>query len=151
MIYLADGSPDEAGAAQNVVALVATVAFAAAVAGFPAPARGRTRSAGQGGIVTAVAGLALQGVALVVTLAGGGEVFRDTMFAIGFLVMALGLIVYGIAVVRANTLPRWWSPAFFSPLLLLVVPGEYGVIVFGGVWLALGGLFLASGERRATA
>lgn len=142
VIFLAEGSPGEAGATQNAVALVATVALAAAIAGFPRLYRaGRS---GEVGAIVAATGLAVQGFALVAALAGGGDVFRDTIFAIGFLVMALGLITYGIAVIRANTLPRWWALAFFLPLMLLVVPGEYGVIVFGSLWLALGGLVLAA-------
>lgn len=151
VIFMAEGSPDEAGATQNAIALVATLALAAAIAGLPMPDSGPTRRAGQIGAVTAVTGLAVQGLALVAALTGGGEVFRDTIFAIGFLVMALGLIVYGVAAVRANTLPRWWTLAFFLPLLLLFVPGDYGVIVFGCAWLALGGLVLSACQRLVPA
>ena len=151
VIYLAEGSPEQAGSVQNTVALVATLALAAAVAGLPVPEGDGSWGVGRIGVVTAMTGLAVQAITLVVTLAGGGELFRDTIFAIGFLVMALGLISYGVAVLRSDVLPRWWSVAFFLPLLLVVVPGEFGVIVLGVVWLALGGLFLTSRERGAAA
>ena len=56
----------------------------------------------------------------------------------------LGNVVYGVAVLRARMMSTWWGAAFVLPLLLAVVPGEFGVIVVGAVFAALGAWFLGA-------
>jgi hypothetical protein len=151
VIYLVDGSPDEAGTFQDVFALVAALLLAAAVFELHRAHNGRDRLLGRIGAYVVVASLLLQAVTLAVALGGGGDLFRDTIFAITFFVMALGMILYGVALIRGDGLPTWYAVPFFLPVPLLLVSGDYGVIVFGLIWAILG-LLLAGNvgvSRRA--
>lgn len=147
VVFLTNGRPDQPGTVQDVVALVASALLAIALLALLPLHRERGgrggRLAATGGIVTAVAGLLIQMVALVAALSGQDDVWRGIVFAIGFFVMAVGLLVYGVAVQRLRVLPRWAAAPFFLPLPLLFVSGDYAVIVFGAVWIVLGAALAA--------
>lgn len=48
--------------------------------------------------------------------------------------------------IRAGVLPAWYALAFFGPIPLLAVAGDYAVIAFGLSWLVLGLLLIAPGQ-----
>ena len=84
-------------------------------------------------------------------LSGGGYLegpLAGTLSPIGFLVLMVGLVLYGAATLQARVLPRWCGIGFmiFGPIAF--VPWEYSVVLAGLVVLALG---YALWSRRGTA
>lgn len=57
----------------------------------------------------------------------------------GLLMLVMGLVLLGVATLRAGTLPRWYGVALIvAATALLALVGYGGNIVFGLVWLGLG-------------
>lgn len=108
---------------------------------------GRTGWLGWTGFGVALIGLA---VALVGTI---GDLWLDVasggpIFFVGFVIVFIGLVLFGIATRRANVLPRWRSIPFLMGVvgLLLFVSGAIigglGVVLWLLVsWILVWGLF----------
>ena len=60
------------------------------------------------------------------------------MFPVGFLAVPVGLILYGAATLQAKVLPRWCGLGLIIISPITVILGDYGGIVFGLLWVALG-------------
>lgn len=132
------------GALQGVVSLAAVLLTAVGLAGFHALQKESYGRLGRGGFYTAIAGSLILVVAVAASLlTGGGYLegpFAGAMFGIGFLVLMVGWVLYGVATLRARVLPRWCGVAFIvvGPQALLPT-GEYtSVVVAGVIWSALG-------------
>ncbi len=140
------------GALQGVVSLVAVLLTAVGLVGFHALQKERYGRIGRGGFYAAIAGALVQAVAVVVPLLSGGGYLggplAGTLFPIGFLVLMVGLILYGAATLQARVLPRWCGIGFIIFPLTAFVPWEHSVVVSGLVFLALG---YALWSRRGTA
>ncbi len=64
--------------------------------------------------------------------------FANAIYFLGFLLMNIGLLLLGVATLRAKMLPRWSGPALIIGLVALwVLGGGGGGLLFGLVWLAL--------------
>ena len=50
----------------------------------------------------------------------------------------VGLVLYGAATLQARVLPRWGGIALIVSLPLTILLQDFGGLVFGLVWLALG-------------
>jgi hypothetical protein len=140
------------GALQGVVSLLAVLLTAAGLVGFHALQKENYGRIGRGGFYTAIAGALVQAVAVLVSLLSGGGYLEGplagTLFPIGFLVLMVGLILYGAVTLQARMLPRWCGIGFiiFGPIAF--VPSEYSVVLAGLVLLALGYMLWS---RRGTA
>ena len=108
---------------------------------------------GRGGVYTAIAGALVQALAVVVSLLSGGGYLEGpltgAMYPIGFLVLPVGLILYGAATLQARVLPRWCGIGFIIFPLTAFVPWEHSVVVSGLVLLALGYMFWSRREASA--
>jgi hypothetical protein len=143
------------GALQGVVSLLAVLLTAAGLVGFHALQKENYGRIGRGGFYTAIAGALVQAVAVLVSLLSGGGYLEGplagTLFPIGFLVLMVGLILYGAVTLQARMLPRWCGIGFiiFGPIAFVpFMPSEYSVVLAGLVLLALGYMLWS---RRGTA
>ncbi len=92
---------------------------------------------GRGGFWTVVVASVAQVVGLIVFLLGS-EALIWLVFPVGFLAVPVGLILYGAATLQAKVLPRWCGLGLIIIPPITVVLGDYGGIVFGLLWVALG-------------
>jgi hypothetical protein len=141
------------GVLQSAVSLVAVLLTAGGLLGFHALQKENYGRIGRGGVYTAIAGALVQAVAVVVSLfAGGGYLegaLAATLFPIGFLVLMVGLILYGAATLQARVLPRWCGIGFIIFPLMAFVPWEHSTVLAGLVFLALG--YVLWSRRRTAA
>jgi hypothetical protein len=68
-------------------------------------------------------------------------------YNIGAVVLFVGLALPSVATYRAEILPHW--SAYLVGALAMIVFGEFGVVLVGLVWIALG--YVLWSERSATA
>lgn len=101
---------------------------------------------GQAGLYVAVVALLGQVLGILVFLAGSSSL-EWLIFPVGFLAVPIGLVLYGIATLRARVLPRWCGIGLIAVPLLAVVLGDAGEILFGLLWLALGYVLWSKGEK----
>ncbi len=87
--------------------------------GFRAAVIGQTAM-----LASAVASLAVGGLAL------------GFLYNAGALVLLVGLALLSVATYRATILPHW--SAYLVAALAIIVFGEFGVVLVGVVWIALG-------------
>jgi hypothetical protein len=88
-----------------------------------------------GGLWTVVVASLAQVLGLIVFLLGS-EALIWLVFPVGILAVPVGLILYGAATLRV--LPRWCGLGLINVPPATVVLGDYGGILFGLLWLALG-------------
>jgi hypothetical protein len=100
---------------------------------------------GQVGLYVVVVTLLGQVLGILVFLAGS-PALEWLIFPVGFLAVPIGLVLYGIATLRARALPRWCGIGLIVVPLLAVVFGDAGEILFGLLWLALGYVIWSRGE-----
>ena len=77
-----------------------------------------------------------------------GWLFSDPGFGFqaGILLTSLGLLLMGIATLRAGVLPRWCGFGLINLVIFLALGVYGGFVVAGLIWLALG-YALRSGKR----
>jgi uncharacterized membrane protein len=138
------------GNLQDIVLLVAVFLTAVGFLGFHALQKEGYGRVGRGYFYTAIVGVSVQIVALVVSLLPEGtylgELLGGLLFGIGSLMPMMGYVLYGVATLQANLVPRWCGLAFIVVGMTVAVPqpllptGEYasGVVMDGPVWLVLG-------------
>jgi hypothetical protein len=92
------------------------------------------------GFYAAFVGTALLLISTAVTILAGREVL-NFLFVLGFL-GTLGLVLLGVATLRARVLPQWCGVLLIVAalgILVYFVLGNYGgAILYGLLWLALG-------------
>ena len=128
---------------------IAPLLFGVGLAGFYARYSGRMRGEGRSGFVQAFVGLGFLTVGFILDLTVGiEEGIRISSF--GFIILTLGLVVLGFAMLKTEPLPTWnFLPLAIGMLTLLnvIVAGydslRVGVsVLFGLGWLAWGALIL---------
>jgi hypothetical protein len=92
---------------------------------------------GRGGFYTFIVGAPTQALGLLLVLAGS-ETLGELLIGVGGLGILVGLVLYGTATLQARVLPRWCGIALIVSLPVTIALGDYGGILFGVVWLALG-------------
>jgi hypothetical protein len=95
-----------------------------------------------GFFLVVIASLA-QVVATAVLLAGS-DVLEWVIFPVGVLAVLVGFVLFGIATLRAQLLPRWagWGLIFGLPIAIAL--GLFGGnILFGLLWMALGRMLMS--------
>lgn len=150
--YLFEAPPD------LLVPLVEAVALLAILGGIIGlrVAQGAGRALGTGfwmssiGLVAAGAGHLIGipffvfvdtgGIAYVpIGLSQGVPLVWGTIYVLGTLVFSVGLVLFGLASLRARTLPLWCGPVLIAGLAGLWTLGNVGGwISFGLAWLAAG-------------
>jgi hypothetical protein len=132
----------------NVVYIVAALLLVVGMVGLHALQKGNYGRIGRGGFWTVVVASLAQVVGLIVFLLGS-EALIWLVFPVGFLAVPVGLILYGAATLQARVLPRWCGLGLIVVSPVTVVLGDYGGIVFGLLWLALG--YVLWSQRDAAA
>ena len=125
--------------------LVALLLLLVGLAGFHALQKGNYGRIGRVGFYTVLVGVSAQLLAEV-GLMFGSTALLPFDFVVLFLVVTVGLVLYGAATLQARVLPRWCGVGFIVGLpvwvAVSVVSVEYGGILggmlFGLLWLALG-------------
>jgi hypothetical protein len=69
------------------------------------------------------------------------------LYTVGVLVLLVGLALLSVATYRAAILPHW--TAYLVAALAVIVFGEFGMVLTGLVWIALG--YVLFSQRGATA
>jgi hypothetical protein len=91
---------------------------------------------GRGGFWTIVVATLALVVGLIVSLLGS-TALEGLLFPVVTLAVFIGFVLYGAATLQARVLPRWCGIGFIvGPFMFLL--GNFGGILFGLVWLALG-------------
>jgi hypothetical protein len=69
-----------------------------------------------------------------------GWLFSDPGFGflVGILLTSLGLVLFGVATLRAGVLPRWCGFGLIALVVFLALGAFGGFVVVGLIWLALG-------------
>lgn len=121
----------------NFVYVVAAILVVVGLFGLDAVQRENQGRLGRIGLYVSVVALLGQVLGILVFLAGS-PALEWLVFPVGFLAVPIGLLLYGIATLRAGVLPRWCGIALIAVPLLGVVLGDAGEMLFGLLWLALG-------------
>ncbi|CAN5717006.1 hypothetical protein BH20ACT11_BH20ACT11_09270 [soil metagenome] len=139
------------GASQGVVSFIAVLLTAAGLVGFHALQKENYGRIGRGGFYTAIVGALVQAVAVLVSLLSEGGYLEGplaaTLFPIGFLVLMVGLIIYGAATLQARVLPRWCGIGFIVFPLMAFVPWQHSSVISGLIFLALGYVLWSRGVQ----
>ena len=70
-------------------------------------------------------------------------------FMVGILLTSLGLVLMGVATMRAGVLPRWCGFGLVAMVVFLALGAYGGFVVVGLIWLALGYALRASKGNAA--
>lgn len=91
---------------------------------------------GQAGFYTVILSSLAQILGLVVFLAGSEAL--GWLIGLGSLGVLVGFVLYGAATLQARVLPRWCGVGLIVGLPVTIALENYGTILFGLLWLALG-------------
>ena len=121
----------------NAVYIVAALLVVVGLLGLHALQKDNYGRIGRGGFWTVIVASLAQVLGLIVFLLGS-EALIWLVFPVGFVAVPVGLILYGVATLQARALPRWCGLGLIIVPPITVVLGDYGGILFGLLWLALG-------------
>lgn len=149
------------GPLSAILLIVAVLGQMAGIGGLHALQRGRYGRLGTAGSLLALVGLALPLVAGIV--ASGLGLAGDTssvtaslvvalLFLLGLLALFVGLVLLGVATLRARVLPSWFGVLLIVGLIVVAVLvgvqlPPVGVVAYGVFWVLVGYVLLSS---RAT-
>jgi len=135
----------------EVLYFVALLGTLVAIAGLHFTQSGSYGVLGTAGSAVASVSFVLLLVVSLVTLLVGGAVL-DTLTLLGVLVALVGLVLLGIATIRARVLP-WWCGLLlivvFPLSIALNVAADAGGFLLGVVWGLVGFVLLSSGQVSA--
>lgn len=120
-----------------VLLIVALLLTGAGLVGMHALQGGSYGLLGQAGFYIALASLLARALAAGVFLAGGSAL-QWISYPWGTVGMLVGLVVYGIATLRARVLPRWYGLALIVSLPASLPLAAYGSALFGLIMAVLG-------------
>jgi hypothetical protein len=121
----------------NVVYIIAALLMLVGLVGLHTLQGNNYGRTGRGGFWTVVVATLGQVLGIIVFLLGSG-VLNWLVFPVGFVAVPVGLIIYGVATLQAKVLPRWCGLGLIIIPPVSVVLGDYGGILFGLLWVALG-------------
>ncbi len=120
----------------DVLFIIAVLCVVAGLVGFHALQKDNYGRIGRGGFWTVVVATLAQVLGLIVFLMGSSAL-EWLVFPVGTLAVFIGFVLYGAATLQARVLPRWCGIAIIiAPFMFLL--GDFGGILFGLLWLALG-------------
>jgi len=121
----------------DVLFIVAALFTIGGVVGFHAVQKDDYGRIGRGGFWTVVVATLAIVVGLIVSLLGNTALERLELFPVGTFAVFVGFALYGAATLQARVLSRWCGLGFIvGPFMFLI--GNFGGILFGLLWLALG-------------
>jgi hypothetical protein len=121
----------------DILIIIAWLLQVVGLVGFHALQKENYGRIGRAGFYTFIVGAPVQSLGLLLVLVGS-ETPGELLIGVGGLGILVGLVLYGAATLQARVLPRWCGIALIVSLPLTILLQEYGGIVFGLVWLALG-------------
>lgn len=125
--------------------VVAALCTIGGVAGFHALQKDDYGRIGWDGFWTVVAATLFLSVGLIMSLLGSTVLERLELFPVGTLAVFIGFGLYGAATLQARVLPRWCGVGLIvGPFMFLI--GNFGGILFGLLWLALGYTLWSQGD-----
>ena len=119
------------------VFLVALLLVLAGVLGFHFLQEGRYGPIGRAGLWTIFGATVVQEVGLLIFIFGDATLFW-LVSPVGYVVMIAGYVLFGAATLQAGVLPRWCGLALLLGEPVTYLLGDYGGLVFGLMWVALG-------------
>jgi hypothetical protein len=119
------------------VFLVALLLVLAGVVGFHFLQQDRYGPIGQAGLWTIFCATVIQEVGLLIFIFGDATLFW-LVSPVGYVAMIVGYVLFGAATLQAGVLPRWCGLALLLGEPVTYLMGDYGGIVFGVMWVALG-------------
>jgi hypothetical protein len=117
--------------------LVALLLVLAGVLGFHFLQEGRYGPIGRAGLWTIFGATVVQEVGLLIFIFGDATLFW-LVSPVGYVVMIAGYVLFGAATLQAGVLPRWCGLALLLGEPVTYLLGDYGGLVFGLMWVALG-------------
>jgi hypothetical protein len=105
--------------------------------GFHALQKDNYGRIGRGGLWTVVVATLAIVVGLMVSLLGNTALERLELFPVGTFAVFVGFALYGAATLQVRILPRWCGIGLIVGPFMFVI-GNFGGILFGLLWLALG-------------
>ena len=96
---------------------------------------------GRAGFYLVIVGSLAMALSLVVLLAGSEAL--EWLAALGSFGLLIGFVLYGAASLQAKVLPRWCGVGLIVGLPATIFLRDYGLILFGILWLALGYMLLS--------
>jgi len=121
----------------DVLFIVAALFTIGGVVGFHTVQKEDYGRIGRGGFWTVVVATLAIVVGLIVSLLGSTALERLELFPVGTFAVFVGFALYGAATLQARVLPRWCGMGLIvGPFMFLI--GDFGGILFGLLWLALG-------------
>lgn len=109
---------------------------------------GRAGRLGTWGFAAACVGAAASGIGNLVEDWFRVEFAGLVLYLPGVLLLTIGLLLLGVATIRAHLLPRWCGWALVAGLLGLVLIEWGGDFVVGLVWVVLGFFLLVAKSRN---
>lgn len=109
---------------------------------------GRAGRPGTWGFAAACVGAAAAGIGNLVEDWFRVEFAGPMLYLPGVLLLSAGLLLLGVATIRAQLLPRWCGWTLIASLLGLLLIERGGGFVVGLVWVALGFFFLVAKGRN---
>jgi hypothetical protein len=123
-------------AVTDVLFSIATLCTVGGFVGFHVLQKDNYGRIGRGGFWTVVVAALALVVGLIVLLLAS-MALEELFFPVATLAVFTGFVLYGAATLQARVLPRWCGIGFIvGPFMFLL--GDFGGILFGLLWLALG-------------
>jgi len=137
-------------AVTDVLFMIGALCTVGGFVGFHALQKNNYGRIGRGGFWTVVVATLALVVGLIVELVGSTTI-AEPLFPVGTLAVFIGFALYGAASLQARVLPRWCGIGLIvgpSIFLLGDLLGDFGGILFGLLWLALG--YVLWSQREAS-
>src|SRR5919199_2581448 len=119
------------------VFLVALLLVLAGVVGFHFLQQDRYGPIGRTRLWAIFGATVIQEVGLLIFIFGDATLFW-LVSPVGYVAMIVGYVLFGAATLQAGVLPRWCGLALLLGEPVTYLLGDYGGIVFGLMWVALG-------------
>ena len=107
------------------------------VLGFHFLQEGRYGPIGRAGLWTIFGATVVQEVGLLIFIFGDATLFW-LVSPVGYVAMIVGYVLFGAATLQAGVLPRWCGLALLLGEPVTYLLGDYGGLVLGLMWVALG-------------
>ena len=122
----------------NVAYLAALLLMLAGLLGLHALQKDHYGRMGRVGFLIVVVASLAQVIGLIVFLLGSEALIFWLSVPGYYVAVPLGLMLYGVATLRARVLPRWCGIGLIIIPPITVILGDSGWILFALLWLALG-------------
>ena len=147
------------GLPSTILFIGALLGQMAGVAGLHALQRGRYGRLGTAGFLVSFVGFALEFIARIMTLivVGGTSsavnLVLVLLFLLGNLAPFVGLVLLGVATLRARVLPRWFGVLLIVGMFVVALLVEaqlvvVGLVAYGVFWILVGYALLSSGRTE---